>query len=346
MADKSWLGQLKGSASEAKDRLSADAKERSAEAQRKGSIILSQKDVLTGHWDASKVLFTTIDGQLRPITSDDLAAFRRNIKTAQSRLTKGITAKQVIDWSLHDDRKRATEQIKMAVPASAHNGTVRFITNAGPESLVSRHHIIVEFLNYGAEAASGSIDPRKSAMRLRHGPLKFECDCERHRYWYRYIATIGGFNAGRSEVGFPKIRNPKLQGIACKHILRVMSDIQSGGAALGFLTKLMDKAKSSDVAKAALRHKQEAAEKIVQNQSRRSAAIKTSDQKRLEKEAAQLKKSAIEAMKKAQKPKKVKPVSTNTGDADKREAKLRATMAKFGIEPTQEQIDKVRSNAK
>jgi hypothetical protein len=314
MTDQSWLGSLNGSGAEARKLADKDRKERLAEGKSSRSIILSQKDVLTGHWDASKILFTTIGGQLRPITADDLAAFRRNIATAQKRFTKGITAQQVIDFSRgrafgtnHSDLELAIKEIKMAVPVSANNGKVRFITNAGPDSDVSRHHVHVEFMNYGAEAASGLTDPRKSAMRLRKGPLKIECDCGKWRYWYRYMATIGGYNAGRDETGFPKIRNPKLQNVACKHILRVMSEVQSGGAALAFLTKLMDKAKSSDEAKAATRLKQAAAEKIIQNQAKRTTGhvIKSSDQKRMERSA----KNAALAAKQAAKPQKEKRAS-------------------------------------
>lgn len=330
MADNSWLGNLKGSATEAKQRAAEDAAQRKAAGQQKDSIILNQKDISTGSWDAAKVLFTTIGGQLRPITADDLASFRRNIATIQSekgKYAKGVTAKQVIDWSAgivqgtqfsvyglqKSDLDRAKREITMAVPTYAQNSAdgrsakVRFITNAGPDSDVSRHHVLVEFMNYGPEAASGLTDPRKSAMRLRHGPLKIECDCGRWRFWFRYLATIGGYNAGRPETGYPKIRNPKLQGIACKHIVRVMSEVQSGSATLVFLTKLMDKAKSSDEAKAALRHKQSEAEKIIKNQARRTTGndIKTSEQKRQEQSA----KNAIKAAMTSAKPKKVKPKS-------------------------------------
>lgn len=307
-ARNSWLGRIHGSGAEARGRLAEDAAQRAEEGRRQGSIILNQKDVLTGQWDAHKVLFTTLGGQLRVITGDDLQAFKANIKATQSRFNRGITAKQVIDLSLHDDRQRASEQIKQAVPVRADNGKVRFITNAGPDSDVSRHHVIVEFLNYGAEASSGLTDPRKAALRLRKGPLKFECDCGRHRFWYRYIATIGGFNAGRPETGYPKIRNPRLFGVACKHVLRVMSDIDSGGATLGFLTNLMQRAKSSDDAKASARQRQDEAEKIVQNQARRSAEIKTSEQKRQERAAAKARKEMAEKMK-GVKPQKAKPVS-------------------------------------
>lgn len=342
MADHSWLGKLKGSGAEARQRADADRQQRLEEGRRQGSIILNQKDILTGNWDAHKVLFTTLGGQVRPITADDLVAFRSNIQTAQSRFKKGITAKQVVDWSLFEDRKRASDQIKMAAPVSAQNGKVRFITNAGPDSDVSRHHVTVEFLNYGAEAASGSADPRKSAMRLRKGPLRIECDCGRWRFWYRYIATIGGFNAGRSETGFPKIRNPRLHGIACKHILRVMSEVESGPAVLNFLSRLMDKAKSSEEAKAVLRAQQADAEKLIKNQAKRTTGnlIKTSEQKRNER----LAKAAAIAAKKAPIPQKQKPRSKIASlTPDQREAELKRQMAAFGITPTPEQIQAVRN---
>lgn len=307
MADQSFLGKLSGSGAEARQRAAEDAKQRKEEGQRQGSIILSQKDILTGNWDAHKVLFTTLGGQARPITRDDLEAFKQNIQTAQTRFRKGITAKQVVDFSLHDDRMRASNEIRMAVPVAAHNGKVRFITNAGPDSEVSRHHVTVDFLNYGSEAASGSTNPRKAALRLRKGPLRIECDCGRWRYWYRYIATIGGFNAGRAETGFPKIRNPKLHGIACKHILRVMAEVESGPGALGFLTRLMDKAKTSDEAKAAVRTQQQTAEKLIKNQAKRTKGheVKTSTQKRNERIA----KAAANVAKQAPKPQKAKRAS-------------------------------------
>lgn len=343
MADKSWLGKIQGSGAEARQRAADDAAQRRAEGQRKDSIILSQKDIQTGHWDASKILFTTIGGQVRPITAEDMVAFRENIKTAQSRFSKGITAKQVVDWSLGVDRKRATDEIKMAVPVSGQNSKVRFITNAGPDSDVSRHHVTVEFLNYGAEASSGLTDPRKAAMRLRKGPLRIECDCGRWRFWFRYIATIGGFNAGRAETGFPKIRNPKLHGIACKHILRVMAEVHGGGAALSFLTKMMDKAKSSDEAKAALRIRQAAAENAIKNQDKRTTghAIKTSDQKRQERNAKNAANAAKQALKPAREKRMSKKIAGMT--ADQREAALRSSLAAFGMEPTQEQINKARN---
>ena len=62
---------------------------------------------------------------------------------------------------------------------------------------------------------------------LNYGKLKFECDCGRHDYWYRYIATIGKYNYGIDESRYPSTRNPNVTGVACKHALRVMKHVTS-----------------------------------------------------------------------------------------------------------------------
>jgi hypothetical protein len=63
--------------------------------------------------------------------------------------------------------------------------------------------------------------------RLSKGKVKYECDCRRFKFWFRYINTVAGTVLGRKEGGYPKIRNPQLSGVACKHILRVMHYIKS-----------------------------------------------------------------------------------------------------------------------
>ena len=340
--NKSWLGKVQGSGAEARERAKIDLKQRTEAAKKTDSRILNQNDLNKGVWDSLKVLQTSLGGEIRAITADDLAIFRQNIKTAEAKFksSKGVTAKQIIDWSttgvgywsykegkfktLKSDLALANEQIKMAVPVSAFGGKVRFITNAGPDSDVTRHHVTIEFMNYGPEAASGVNDPRKSAMRVRKGPLKIECDCGKFRFWYRYVATIGGFNAGREETGFPKIRNPKLAGIACKHIVRVAAEIEKGGSVLPFLTKLMEKAKASDinVSKTQVRTVQKEAEKLIKNQERRKTGgeIKTSEQKR----EANATKNAAKNATKPVKPKRASKAAQTPQDAA-------AILAKSGL---------------
>lgn len=292
----SWMGKLYGSATEAKEVAAFDKARRSV-----AQNILNPKEVV-GEYDAGRVLMTTLGGEVRPISADDLAVFRQNIRTVQRHFKGGIRARQVLDMSLPVDRERAQREIRMAVPASASNGRVRFVTNAGPDSNVSRHHVAVEFMSYGAAASAGAKNPKQAASWLRKQPLKFDCDCGRHTYWFRYISTIGSFNAGRAETGFPKIRNPNLHGVGCKHVLRVMAEIESSGTVLLFLTRLLERARNSDENKAVLRQTQKEAEEAAKKGRVRD--IKTTEDRRKAAAIARERRAVLASSSKAPKPKK------------------------------------------
>lgn len=265
MAD--WLGKIRGHVGQAKQRFDTDRKEREAAGKLEPSknIILTEREV-RGEWDASRTLVTTLGGQTRPLTADDLAAFRHNMRLAEKRFKggNGITARQVIDLAssaplryksqpgeARSDIDKARKEITVALPVSALNGTIRFITNAGAESKVRRRHVVVElhaFESAAAQMAATLVAPASAATKegktpkqianwLRKQKLSFDCDCERHRYFFRYVTTIGGFAAGRKETGYPKIRNPSLMGVACKHVLRAMTELESSNTVLRFLEK-------------------------------------------------------------------------------------------------------------
>lgn len=271
--DPKAISRLSGSASEARARASEDAQER-----RVAPNILDPSEV-RGDYDAGRMLMTTLGGEVRPITADDLAQFRHNAKAAGRRFKGGITARQVVDMSLSSDRDRARRQITMSVPSAARGvrGSgrqisaleVRFITNAGPDSDVSRHHVTVEFTGYQTAIASGAESTKRAAARLRKEGVRFDCDCGRHRYWYRYIATIGRYNAGRPESGFPKVRNPKLNGVACKHVLRVMSEIEGGSAVQMFLARAIEKGRQSEDGSGHIRQRKKEAERLAKKQAKR-----------------------------------------------------------------------------
>lgn len=185
------------------------------------STILNPSEV-SGDYDAGRLLQTSLRGEIRNLTLDDLRAFQQNVQRLNQKFKGGITAQGVIDLSLAADRERANKEIRMSVPASIQGGKVHFITNAGPNSDASRHHVHVRFLDFDAAVGASPNDPKKLGKLVAGGRLEFDCDCGRHTFWYRYMATIGKYNTGRNETGFPKIRNPKLAGVACKHVLRTM----------------------------------------------------------------------------------------------------------------------------
>lgn len=203
-------------------------------------LTLLRPSDLSGEYDASRMLQTTIGGILRPITSADLVAFQKNIATAEARFAGGITTQQVIDWSLAIDRQRATSEIPLAAVYGRKGDTVRYVTNASSGSKDVRHYVDIRFVGWETAITGSRKIGTGTARAIAQGLIRFECDCGRHTYWYRYLATLGKYHLGRAETAFPKIRNPNLSGIACKHVLRVMQVIQSP-AGVQYLKAQMDK---------------------------------------------------------------------------------------------------------
>lgn len=270
------IGSIKGSAKELRDRQSADAR------QRDGARKILSPNEISGDYDAGRMLMTTLGGKPRPITNDDLAAFRQNARTAGRRFRGGINVRKVVDLSTNEDRKRARTQIRMAVaaasrPVSTGALEVRFITNASglTKGAPSRYQPVVEFLDFSSVVADGSLTPQKAAVRLRQGGIRFNCDCDHHRYRLRYIATIGGYNAGRDETGFPKITNPGLSGVACKHVLRVMAEIEGGSAVQMFLAKAVEKVRAGMTGRQYTSEKE--AERQAEKQGQRNMAPNAQD---------------------------------------------------------------------
>lgn len=200
----------------------------------KGSrpTFLRPQDLQDGEYDLRRTLHTTLgmkEGDIpRPITRDDILAFANNVKVIKERYSKGITARDVIDFSNQEDIARANKQIHLVAPVGRKAGIVQFITNSGPDSNVVNHHVRVEFLSFESVVTNPDKQGKTTIKnRLANGKLRFECDCGRHSFWLRYIATIGGYNLGKPESAFPKYKNPELRGVACKHVLRVMHYIRS-----------------------------------------------------------------------------------------------------------------------
>jgi len=60
------------------------------------------------------------------------------------------------------------------------------------------------------------------------GDLKIGCECPAFLYWgYKYITTELDVNAIDPESRFPKIRNPKLDGVMCKHCYKAITKFGS-----------------------------------------------------------------------------------------------------------------------
>lgn len=255
--------------SEARGRYSSERNQRTERAKgdnkRLSPVFLRPKDIERGlEYDIEKVFLTTLGVKkgepMRRVTQEDLKAFTKNIERVKNQYKGGITARQVINMALPIDVERANTEIFTAVTLGHKDGVFNFMTNASKGSKAKYHYVNVQFLKY-TDIVSQAVSVTEDKLRtsVLQGKLKFECDCGRHRFWYRYMATIGKYGYGREEYGFPKIRNPNLSGVACKHVLRVMQYIQSPMFRSKFKAEI-DKVRAAETPKA-VRH---SAKKIIQ----------------------------------------------------------------------------------
>jgi len=158
-----------------------------------------------------------------------LRAYLDNVKKASVKFLGGITPQEVINHSRLEDIKRANTQIHLASVFKRQGNVIKFMTNAGVGSRDTHHYVTVQLLDYpqlllGRTKAPSLQDVKKAVIE---GKIRFDCDCGRHRYWYRYVATIGKYNFGIDENRYPSTRNPQVTGVACKHALRVMKYLTS-----------------------------------------------------------------------------------------------------------------------
>ncbi|WP_321946587.1 hypothetical protein [Paraburkholderia sp. J10-1] len=285
-------------------RKESDARHARDLTRRQNAPTILQPNEVSGEYDAARLLTTTLHGEQRPLDHKDLRAFQQSVSRLKKSFKGGISAQQVIDLSLAVDRQRANDEIRMAVPVYIRGNLVHFVTNAGPESDRSRHHVHVSFLDFEAAVAASPNDKAKIGRLVCKGRLLFDCDCGRHTFWYRYIATIGKYNWGRAETGYPKIRNPRLYGVACKHVLRTMHVIlKDKGAQLRIADSVLGMREVLDMRKlATTRLKATDVKEMAGAQLRKrksTSNLKTSAQKQqdtaLRKAREQMKKAANEA---------------------------------------------------
>lgn len=201
-----------------------------------------------------------------------LNAYLANVKAASNKFLGGITPQEVINHSRIEDIKRANTQIFLASVFKRKGNVIHFVTNAGIGSKDTHHYVTVQLLDYpqlllGRTKAPTVLDVRKA---VTEGKIRFDCDCGRHRYWYRYIATVGKYNYGVDESRYPSTRNPNVTGVACKHALRVMKHVTSAHMLARIRTYATD-----DIAKASnqVRPQRKTSKQLEREASAQTAAL-------------------------------------------------------------------------
>lgn len=184
-------------------------------------------------------------------TAEDMKRFiesRKAHRTAFSSDVPGITWAQMGAQSKKIDIDRASNRVadgtgikKAMFIGLQHNLAIVNVT-ASDASEHQNHRVRIRFETWDEaveEAADEKADVNKITRKLCADRVSIDCDCGRHQYWYRYMATAGNYCvAPPKEYAFPKIRNPDLTGVACKHVLHAMNRFQSGTWQLKLATQL------------------------------------------------------------------------------------------------------------
>jgi len=141
----------------------------------------------------------------------------------------GIPAHDVIAHSTAADVHRA-KNIKTATLFKFTGNTLSFRVQASGDTDTAPSHyqvrIRLEDWNNAITKGEGG-KYLLAAKQATAGRVSFDCNCPRYIYWFHYLASIGGFDIAPHEDVFPKIRNPKLRGCACKHVLKTMLVLNS-----------------------------------------------------------------------------------------------------------------------
>lgn len=196
------------------------------DSRRQAKTILRPQEV-AGTLSPARMLTTRLGGAgARPITPADLAHFKKEVTALGDKARQGLTAKEALGLSRTIDIERAKAQIRYSMPVRLQAGKVHLVTDSGPDSKVMRHHVNVEFALYSTALSRPGAPSQVAQWLMKESPLRFECDCHHFRYFLRFVATAGGWVAGRAEHGLPKLTNPTFDGACCKHLVRVMTDAQ------------------------------------------------------------------------------------------------------------------------
>lgn len=85
------------------------------------------------------------------------------------------------------------------------------------------YDIRIRLLDYPEIAAEEDLSVRDKVRLAIAGNLQVSCSCPAFKWWgYEYISTQLGIKDGEPQAIYPHIRNPKLEGVVCKHLYKAL----------------------------------------------------------------------------------------------------------------------------
>lgn len=172
-------------------------------------------------------------------TVDDLKRFdqmRKQYKKRGAGLA-GVTYSELVAKSAETRVDRASNRSKdrrgvsqaQLLKLRANVATIK--VKASDISDHQHHKVDVRFEEWDERMGDADGSDRGYASAARKacaGRMSINCSCGDHQYRYRYMATLGNYCLSPpKEFAYPKITNPNLTGLACKHVLLAATMLQS-----------------------------------------------------------------------------------------------------------------------
>ena len=193
--------------------------------------------------NAQDLLLIGTKADKSPFQIEDLQQMdieRKRLKAEFKEYGKGARYSHLIQSCLQIDVDRANNRSNdgLGLPGrprltSVASNVFIFQVRASASSKHQHHRVKVRLEEWTSEMmeapeSKGKRNPYTRAVaNAAAGRISFDCDCGRHQYWYRYVATAGNFAIAPYEYAFPKMRNPDLVGACCKHVIKCLGFLQS-----------------------------------------------------------------------------------------------------------------------
>lgn len=202
--------------------------------------LLKRRKQLTKGGKQNLVLQYGTKGDTISYTLKDLNDMAKSMDKAQGKFkeeTKGAPVSELLKaarmrvdlWGKQkglSDFRKATAEIGTAALYKIKGGTLHFRVTASGKTKYSHYAVRIRLEEWEKHIKGPDPYPL-AAKKAAAGRVSVDCTCGRYQYWFRYLATIGGFALEPFEHVFPKIRNPRLIGAVCKHLAKALVVLQS-----------------------------------------------------------------------------------------------------------------------
>ena len=143
-------------------------------------------------------------------------------------LLQELTARQILKGADAKSRKRA--EVLASEVLRFKGNVISFQTTSATTPGVKYWNQTVQLMSLRKQLdkmRAGKLTLTKAIRAaVKVGDVRVHCTCPAQKWWgWAYISTVRGYKYGRKQTIFPSIRNPRLRGTVCKHLINALSTL-------------------------------------------------------------------------------------------------------------------------